>query len=80
MPSQKEFMIGCLIGGILGAVGVAVSANYGDQIESLLPNHKKKRTSSKSNHTQSTHHAHAASKHSHAKKTHPKKPLKHKAH
>lgn len=79
MPSQKEFMIGCLIGGILGALGVAISANYSDQIESLLPNQKKRKAFKAKTH-HASHIAHDKVKRATAKKKHSNKILKRKTH
>lgn len=42
MLSQKEFLVGCLIGGAIGVVAVAISAQYSDEIAGFVSDHAKK--------------------------------------
>lgn len=43
MLSQKEFLVGCLIGGAIGVVAVALSTQYSDEIAGLVSGYAKKR-------------------------------------
>lgn len=47
MLSQKEFLVGCLIGGAIGVVAVAISTQYSDEIAGLVSNHAKKNAQNK---------------------------------
>jgi gas vesicle protein len=45
MSSQKEFIVGCLIGGVLGTLGaLTLPKRYLNGIERLHPRAKKKQT------------------------------------
>jgi|GEM_PF-5025363 len=74
MISQKEFMIGCLVGSAIGAAVAAASTKYGGKLIGLGQDQKKKTTADTSVHLAS------ATKHNPTKKSNSKKPVKNKSH